>query len=92
VSSEILVKLEAQGQQIIEGHKDIELLDNEVNLIWELEPSELNAKHRAVIIEHLRNNRKNFAKKKAQGRGKKPATPLPLGGIELGDLEIEIKI
>jgi hypothetical protein len=92
VSSEILAKLENQGHQILQGHSDIVLVDSEVNLIWELEASELNEKHRAVIIEHLRNNRKNFAKKKAAGRGRKPATPVPTGGIDLGDLDLDLKL
>ena len=84
--------LEHQGQQILEGHKDIELLPEEVNLIWELQVDELTPALRAVIIESLRNNRKNFAKKKAAGRGRKPSVPVPDGGISLDDLDIEVEL
>ncbi|MGW8177691.1 MAG: hypothetical protein ACWGQW_02685 [bacterium] len=92
MSSEIISQLETLGQKILEGHKDIELDSSEVNLIWELEVSELTKPLRAVIIENLRQNRKTFAQKKAQGRGKKKATPLPQGGIDLSDLDLDLKL
>lgn len=88
----VVEKLEAQGKLILEGHKDIELVSEEVNQIWDLEVTELTPALRSVIIETLRNNRKNYAKKKAKGRGKKPAVPVPEGGISLDDLDLDIKL
>ncbi len=90
--SEVMDRLEQVGKDIITGHKDIELISEEVNLIWELEVSELTQNLRAVIIEQLRNNRKNFAHKKAKAKAKKVSTPLPEGGISLDDLDLEIKL
>lgn len=84
--------LEAQGKQILEGHKDIVLVSEEVNKVWELEVTELTPALRAVIIESLRNNRKNFAAKKAKSKAKKLSTPVPEGGIQLADLDLELDL
>jgi hypothetical protein len=91
-SIDVMDKLESQGLKILEGHKDIELISEEVNQIWELEVTKLTKPLRAVIIEQLRNNRKNYAKKKAKPRGKAPAVPVPEGGISLDDLDLDIKL
>lgn len=91
-STDVVAKLTEQGKQILEGHKDIELASEEVNQIWDLDVGELNPQLRGVIIETLRRNRKNYTKKKAAGRGKKKAVPVPEGGISLDDLDLDIKL
>ncbi len=90
--SEVIEKLELQGEQILAGHKDVVLVSEEVNQIWDLEVTELTHNLRAVIIQKLRLNRKDFTAKKAKARGKKPAVPLPEGGIDLDDLDLEITL
>ncbi len=90
--SSVIEGLEEQGKQILEGHKDIVLVNEEVNQIWELEVTQLTKPLRAVIIQQLRDNRKNFAAKKAKGRAKKVVIPVPEGGLTLEDLDIEIEL
>ena len=89
----VLLKLEEQGTQILTGHVDVVLVNEEVNLIWDLEITELSKPKRAVIIQHLRNNRKLFHKTKA-ARAKKKSTkvPVPEGGINLEDLDLDLKL
>lgn len=90
--SETLDKLETQGQEILEGHADIVLVNEEVNQIWDLEISELTKNLRAVIIQHLRNNRKLFNQVRKAKATKKKSTPVPEGGINLDDLDLDIKL
>jgi len=94
MSEEILEKLESQGLKILEGHKDIELINEEVNLIWDLEVTELTKPKRAVIIQHLRNNRKlfNTVKKARAAKKTKPKVPVPEGGIDIDDLNLELEL
>lgn len=87
-----LENLEIQGKKILEGHKDVTLVNEEVNRIWDLEVSELTKPLRAVIIEHMRNNRKLFNAVRKAKATKKTAVPVPEGGINLDDLDLEIKL
>ena len=87
-----LEALENQGKRILEGHRDVTLVNEEVNMIWDLEVSQLTKPLRAVIIEHMRNNRKLFNTVKKARAAKKTAVPVPEGGINLDDLDLDIKL
>ena len=67
----VLDKLEAQGEEILSGHKDIVLVNEEVNQIWDLPVNDLSRAKRAVIIRHLRNNRMLFNTVKTARKAKK---------------------
>ncbi len=87
----VVPKLEAEGQQILSGHSDIELIDSEVNQIWDMDPGDLNKPLRAVIIEKLRQNRKKFLQtKKERAAKRKPKVQVPDDGISLNDLELKL--
>ncbi len=90
---DVRAKLETQGAAILEGHKDIVLVNEEVNQIWSLPLDDLNEPLRAVIIQHLRNNRVLFNKVKAKRAStRKPKVPVPDGGITLDDLDLDLKL
>jgi hypothetical protein len=92
LSTEILDKLESQGEKILSGHKDIELVNEEVNLIWSLPVDDLSRPKRAVIIQHLRNNRTLFNTVKSARKAKKTKVPVPEGGIDLKDLDLDLEL
>ena len=87
-----ITKLEEQGKKILEGHGDVTLVNDEVNQIWNLEVTELTKPLRAVIVQHLRENRKLYAQAKTKKAAKKTKVPVPEGGIELGDLELDLNL
>jgi len=88
----LLDKLEAQGEQILAGHGDVTLINEEVNEIWSLEVVELSRAKRAVIIQHLRNNRKLFNQVRTKKKSAKAKVPVPEGGIDLDDLDLDLKL
>lgn len=92
--SEIVDKLRTQGEQILSGHEDIVLVNEEVNQIWDLDVDDLDRPLRAVIIRHLRDNRKLFHKTKAARATKRASkkVPVPDGGISLDDLDLDVTL
>lgn len=89
----IIDKLESQGSKILEGHRDVTLVNEEVNQIWDLDITKLTKPLRAVIVQHMRNNRTLFnTVKKARKDRKSAKVPVPEGGIDLGDLDLDLNL
>ena len=89
-NSETLEKLTEQGSLILQGHSDIELVNEEVNQIWELDAADLSKSLRAVIIQQLRNNRQLFVQNKKAKAAKKLKKAVPDIGIDLDDLDLSL--
>ncbi len=92
MSEEVMEKLESQGKQILSGLGDVTLVNEEVNQIWDLEITELTKPLRAVIVQHLRNNRKLFNQVRKAKSTRKAKVPVPDGGINLDDLDLDLKL
>ncbi len=90
--SEVIEKLENQGQQILKGHGDVTLVNEEVNEIWSLDFADLTKPLRAVIIQHLRNNRTLFNAVKQARKTKKAKVPVPEGGLKIEDLDLDLEL
>jgi len=90
--SEVIEKLENQGQQILKGHGDVTLVNEEVNEIWSLGFADLTRPLRAVIIQHLRNNRTLFNAVKQTRKTKKAKVPVPEGGLKIEDLDLDLEL
>ena len=82
--------LEAEGDKILSGIKDIPLDITEVDKIWDLHPLEITRAQRAVLVEQIRRSREKFQAKPKRTKKAKPTPNGPAGDISLEDLDIDV--
>ena len=86
--------LETAGAQILSGLADVVLDPTEVDKLFSCEnPMILTTAQRAVCIETLRRQRKDYVENKAKKRSakeKKKKPTVKIEGLSLGDLDLKI--
>jgi len=84
--------LEEEGLKILDHIQDVDLDPDEVNILWtHPTPLDLSSAQRAVVIEKLRRDRKDYVKAKKEGkRVKKPVSTKLKSGLDLKDLNLDI--
>jgi len=86
--------LEEQGTQILSGLANIQLDPTEVDRLFSCEnPLILTSAQRAVCIEILRRQRKEYVENKAKKRSKREAKKKPavkIEGLSLADLDLKV--